>query len=224
MEPTNQPNNWCYYEILNVPRDADTTKIREAYFKMSSTYQESNQALYSIFDESGLETELEKINLAYETLSDPEKRKKYDSKDLNLEDSHMEFGLQSPLPFEETPDLYRKHHAPIRAKACSEKSYQDGLNKILSERELGEGELLKEIRQFANVDFKEMQANIKVSYGMLQALEQNDFNCLPQPVYVKGFIRSFCNHLGVKEPEPIVSAYMNRYEAWCQNRGKKLVK
>ena len=226
MDICNPTKELSYYEILNVPEDADSTRIREAFFKLSSTYQESNQALYSILDESGLEGELEKINRAYEVLSDPEKRKKYDL-EFSL-DQDFDSDLTMPLhPVDEnfvTQSLVSTYHAPIRAKNCREVNYQAELARLIEDSDLGDGNFLRQLRRLAGIETLEMQSAIKISIGMLNALEENKFDYLPQPVYVKGFLRNFCNHLGVKDPEPIVKAYMERYEEWSVSKGKKLLK
>lgn len=57
------------YEILGVPHDADHSAIRKAYRKRASENHPDN----------GGETEMMAlVNVAYETLSDPQKRDRYD--------------------------------------------------------------------------------------------------------------------------------------------------
>jgi DnaJ family protein C protein 2 len=58
------------YEILGVSRSSDDNEIRKAYKKLCLTNHP---------DKGGSAEEFQKIQKAYETLSDPAKRKKYDS-------------------------------------------------------------------------------------------------------------------------------------------------
>lgn len=62
-----------FYKILNVSRDANEKQIKKAFREMSLKYHpdknKGNQGAHDMFI---------KINKAYETLSDPEKRKIYD--------------------------------------------------------------------------------------------------------------------------------------------------
>lgn len=58
-----------YYDILGVSKDADTTTIKKAYRKL---------ALACHPDRGGDAEKFKQVSVAYETLSDPEKRKMYD--------------------------------------------------------------------------------------------------------------------------------------------------
>lgn len=72
---TDKPN---YYDLLEIHPDASPQEIREAYLKLKSAYSKNSVALYSLFDREQTESILEQIENAYEILSNPEKRKKYD--------------------------------------------------------------------------------------------------------------------------------------------------
>lgn len=58
-----------HYEVLGVPRDADQTTIKKAYRSKASKMHP---------DKGGYHDVWVKIQLAYDTLSDPDKRKHYD--------------------------------------------------------------------------------------------------------------------------------------------------
>lgn len=62
-----------YYKILGVSRDADEKSIKKAYRKLA---RESHPDLHP--NDSQAEDKFKRLNEAYEVLSDPEKRKKYD--------------------------------------------------------------------------------------------------------------------------------------------------
>lgn len=57
------------YEILGVARDADAIAIKKAYRKLASFHHS---------DKGGDDERMAQINIAYETLSDPKKRERYD--------------------------------------------------------------------------------------------------------------------------------------------------
>jgi len=58
-----------YYKILGVSKDASTEEIKRAYYKLAHKYHP---------DKGGDEKKFKEVNEAYQTLSNPEKRKQYD--------------------------------------------------------------------------------------------------------------------------------------------------
>ncbi len=60
-----------YYKILGVPENASQEEIKKAYRKLAHQYHPDRKG--------GSEEKFKKINEAYQTLSDPEKRARYDA-------------------------------------------------------------------------------------------------------------------------------------------------
>lgn len=61
-----------YYEVLGVPRDADQDAIRRAYRKLARKYHPD------VNSDRDAEDRFKELGEAYEVLSDPEKRERYD--------------------------------------------------------------------------------------------------------------------------------------------------
>lgn len=61
-----------YYEILGVAREADKEEIKQAYRRLARKYHPD------VNSETGAEERFKEINLAYEVLSEPETRARYD--------------------------------------------------------------------------------------------------------------------------------------------------
>ena len=82
-----------YYEALGVPRTATEKEIKSAYRKLA---RQHHPDLHQGDAKKAAEEKFKTINEAYEVLSDPEKRKKYDRLGMNW---------QSGQDFQPGPDM-----------------------------------------------------------------------------------------------------------------------
>lgn len=69
-----------YYQILGIGKDASPKEIKKAYRKLAAKYHPDKNP-----DDAVAEEKFKEINEAHEVLSDPEKRKKYDTLGANWE-------------------------------------------------------------------------------------------------------------------------------------------
>lgn len=67
-----------YYEVLGIGRDASAADVKKAFRKLARVHHPDVAA-----DKATAEEKFKEINEAYEVLSDPEKRKKYDTLGAN---------------------------------------------------------------------------------------------------------------------------------------------
>ena len=73
-----------YYEVLGVPRGADQDAIRRAYRKQARKLHPD------VNSDSGAETRFKELGEAYEVLSDPDKRERYDRLGANWREKEQE--------------------------------------------------------------------------------------------------------------------------------------
>jgi DnaJ homolog subfamily C member 3 len=69
-----------YYKVLGVPHDADEVQIKAAYRKMTRQYHPDKAIRLGVSKEDA-ETKMAAINEAYEVLSDPELKARFDRGD-----------------------------------------------------------------------------------------------------------------------------------------------
>jgi cytoskeleton protein RodZ len=65
------------------------------------------------------------------------------------------------------------------------------------------GAYLRELRERQGVSLDEIARSTRVLHHYLEALESDDLASLPAPVFAKGFIRAYCQTLGVPADEAI---------------------
>jgi curved DNA-binding protein CbpA len=70
--------DWNYYELLSVERTASQDEIWEGYQAALVTYKDGSMALYGLVSEAERELVLVRVQEAFQTLRDPEKRREYD--------------------------------------------------------------------------------------------------------------------------------------------------
>ena len=70
--------DWNYYELLSVERTASADEIWGAYQAALATYRDGSLALYGLVSEAERDLILERIQEAFQTLRDPDKRGEYD--------------------------------------------------------------------------------------------------------------------------------------------------
>jgi cytoskeleton protein RodZ len=73
------------------------------------------------------------------------------------------------------------------------------------------GTTLREARIRARIDISEVEAGTKIRAKYLRAIENEEWDLLPGPVYVKSFLRTYGDFLGV-DSRGLVDEYKRRYE------------
>ena len=76
----------------------------------------------------------------------------------------------------------------------------------------GFGAALKRAREAQGISIGDMAARSRLSVQQVRALESERTAELPEPVYVRAFIRGVASVLGL-EPDPLVADYTARYGA-----------
>jgi len=73
------------------------------------------------------------------------------------------------------------------------------------------GSTLREARMRARIDISEVEARTKIRAKYLRAIENEEWDLLPGPVYIKSFLRTYGDYLGL-DSRLLVDEFKRRYE------------
>ena len=73
------------------------------------------------------------------------------------------------------------------------------------------GATLREARMRARIDVSEIEAQTKIRAKYLRALENEEWDLLPGPTFVKSFLRTYAQALGL-DSKAIIEEYRSNYE------------
>ena len=68
------------------------------------------------------------------------------------------------------------------------------------------GEILKEVREGNGISIDKAAADTKLSAFYLEAIEANNWQVLPPPPYIRGYLRLYASYLGLT-PDKIITQY-----------------
>jgi curved DNA-binding protein CbpA len=228
-----------YYEILEVPRDAHESEIRIAYHRARETYNKDNVALLSVFTPEEAEALLQLVEEAYSILSHPESRRAYDQKLLRergenverhaaeffLTQDSAEFSTPEPLPefvFKEEASVpsrpapaSRHSESPRREGKTPISSYEvdPAIEETIRSEEMFSGDFLRLVREYKNIDIDQITDYTRIGKDYLNALEREDFDTLPAPVFVRGFLIQLARLYKLDEAK-LCKAYLDRLKAY----------
>src|ERR687894_1227824 len=80
----------------------------------------------------------------------------------------------------------------------------------------GIGDRLREARMRQNIDIADVEAATKIRAKYLRALENEEFGLLPGNTFVKTFLRTYAEYLGL-DPQLLLEEYRASYEPRDQN-------
>jgi hypothetical protein len=73
------------------------------------------------------------------------------------------------------------------------------------------GQTLREARMRSKIDIADVEASTKIRAKYLRALENEEWSLLPGPTFVKSFLRTYAQYLGL-DARLLVEEYKRRYE------------
>lgn len=71
------------------------------------------------------------------------------------------------------------------------------------------GSALKNKRLSLKITLEDASKDVRIMQRYLQALEDDEFSKLPSEVVLKGFLKNYCDYLGL-DPKPLIDEYVRR--------------
>jgi len=169
------------YAALGLEPRASSDEVERAYRFSLELYGEGALATYSLLEPAEAEAQRVRVREAYEVLSDEQKRQAYDA-------------AQGFLP-PETPVL--PFPSPKQSRDAQE------LPEVLT------GAELRRMREARGVSLRHIASVTKIGLRYLEYLEEDRFQFLPAPVYLRGFLQEYARLVGI-DPRRTADAYMSR--------------
>ena len=192
-----------HYEVLEVGSDASPEELERAYRLARSAYAEDSLAAYSVFSEEDSSALRERVELAYRVLSDAEERSAYDQSlgpEVAREDD-IKIALDLVMEDAGVAD------AP--SEVLREVTEFDAFEDV--EEASFDGAWLRRSRLRCGVEIDQIAAVTKINPTYLRFIEDERFEDLPAPVYVRGFVTAYTRCIGL-DPERVVPGYMKRLD------------
>ena len=184
------------YEILEISPTATSKEIQKAYEHAKETFHADSVAVYSLFSEEEVKGIEEAVEEAYRVLMDETLRRDYNQ-------SH----LQMPPMAEGQPTETSSEAQGIPEKPPPSFS---GLLFNAGERPY-RGKTLKQIREGMGIELQTISKEMKINTKTLEWIEEEAFEKLPALVYLKGFLKSYAQSLGL-DPAKVIDEYLRSKE------------
>ena len=199
-----------FYELLNLGLDATLVEIENAYLLAVATYHEEAMASYGVLSAEERGVILERIEEAFETLADPDKRKTYDARILpHRPESRQRAYFRKSTEKLEIEDAAEEQKFWARVKSSllprglqrsrgrrgQRKNGKDWL--ALQKDRYYYGEYLKSVREQRGLTLEEVARRSKISLALLTALEEEDDEGLPQGKDRVRMLQAYARSLGL---------------------------
>jgi flagellar biosynthesis protein FlhG len=197
------------YEVLEIDPGASDEEIRRAYKRAREMYAPESMVVFGLYTPERLANTVQRIEEAYDTLLDPERRRQHD---LKL--------FPDGIPPRPTPVAAQSgaHPAtPVKPERPEETPPRVEIEEpaISTETEFT-GELLRRLREARGIDLVEISQRTKVGIGHLRSIEDENWRAMPATVYLRGFLVEYARYMRLDVPQ-VTRTYLARYAKMKQS-------
>ena len=199
-----------YYEILETPINASTFQIRQAYKEALSIYDIDSSISYSFFSEEESKEILGRIEEAFSTLIDQEKRELYNKtliREKKIDPSSLKKKRQKvPTPLFSSKTPGGAAFSKIIKKRIKDKDLKKAGEAILS-KDMISGDDLKQLRKTFGVKIEDLFEVTRITVSILEAIENDDLETLPSTIYLKNFLKAYAELFKI-DSKKIIDGYI----------------
>jgi hypothetical protein len=233
-----RPDDW---DLLGLAPDACRAEVEAAFARRQRLYAVDSVSTYTLLTEDERSALLARLHGAHERLaaalpaSEPEAAPEPAEAQASLplesvpvsprvEQARSEVASVAPPPepaFETTTGMAQE--APQPSREAPEPAHQishpppvrrfEERPKPPPEPRLSPGAYLRFHRERQEVSTAELGALTRIRPSLIAAIEEEDFDQLPAPVYVRGFVVSCARQLRLPDPEGLARHYLARMAA-----------
>jgi flagellar biosynthesis protein FlhG len=184
--PPKRTEEQSLYEVLEIDPGASEEETRRAYKRAREMYGSDSMVVSGLFSPERLAVVQSRIEEAYEALLDPEKRKQHD---LKLFPDGIPATSATPAQGVVKTDRpeQREDPTPVKIEVPPEPT-------IFADTEIT-GDLLKQLREARSIELLDISQRTKISVAHLRAIEEERWDAMPAPVYLRGFLVEFARFL-----------------------------
>lgn len=195
-----------FYEVLELNTNSAQHEITTAYERAKSTYSGENPAIYTIFSENEARELLSLIEEAYSILGNKTLRNIYDQRLLgNNKSTPDDLTYESILSASRL--IFNEPKAENKKVSFTK---NETLEKEIAEQLNWDGAFLKKVREYKNYTVERLSEIIKVNPFYIKAIEVEDPQNLPAPVFVRGYVVQMAKELGL-DSKLVADSYMKHF-------------
>lgn len=185
-----------YYDVLKVDRNATISEIVAAYHTARNAFSRESMATYSLFSPEETQAIIDKLDEAYHTLANVEKKREYDQilemKAKNMDVPVADVAITKRAELQGKDKVHTGEFTPLIG------SYEGRMS----------GAVLREIREKRNLSIEEVTKITKIPAKYVKAIETDDVRSLPARVYLQGFVKNLAA-LYKLDPNLVTKAYLD---------------
>jgi curved DNA-binding protein CbpA len=189
-----------YYDVLKVPRTATVSEIVAAYHTAKNAFSRESMATYSLFSAEETQAILDRLDEAFHTLANIEKKREYDHI-LELKAQNIDVPSMADMGMSRRAELRGKKEKDLQKETEFTPLPTDYAGEI-------SGKFLKQLRERRSLSIEDVAKTTKIPLKYITAIESEDVKGLPARVYLQGFVKNLAA-LYKLDPQLVTKGYLD---------------